>query len=372
MTEPATGKALGHLKGARSSGSRVPAREIRHTVTLIPGDGIGEEVAEAVTRVVEASGAGVGWDWSPAGQAAMAKHGTPVPDELLESIRRNKVALKGRIRAPLGEGPHGAAESPNVTLRKKLNLFASIRPARNIPGLKSRYEGVDLIVIRENTEDVYAGIEHEVVPGVVESLRVVTEAASTRIARFAFEHAARHGRRRVTCLHKANIMKLSDGLFLDCFRKVAAEHAAIEARELIADNGLMQLVLDPGRFDVVLAGNMIGDIVSDLCAGLVGGPGAVPGINVGDGDVVVFEAIHGNAPHLEGLDRANPMTLLIAAIEMLRHLGEGEAAARIMTGVERTLTAGREVTPDLGGTAHTSGMAQAIIEAMDPAPRDRT
>ncbi|HEY3175511.1 MAG TPA: isocitrate/isopropylmalate family dehydrogenase [Candidatus Polarisedimenticolia bacterium] len=361
-----SGKALGHLKTSRPSPTRSAPRVVRHTVTLIPGDSVGEEVAEAVVKVVEASGAAVGWDRQAAGQRAMAKTGSSLPPALIESIRRHKVALKGRIAAPLGKGP-GTGESPNVALRKLLDLFASVRPAKDFPGLKSRYEGVDLVVIRENTEDLYAGIEHEVVPGVVESLKVVTEAASSRIARFAFEYAVRHSRRSVTCVHKANILKMSDGLFLECCRKAARDYPHIAYRELIADNCIMQLVLDPRKFDVMVMGNMLGDIISDLCAGLAGGLGAVAGINMGD-EIVVFEAIHGNAPHLEGQDLANPLPLLTPAVAMLRHLGESEAADRIMTGVGRVLAERGAVTPDLGGTAHTGEMAQAIIERMAGPP----
>jgi isocitrate dehydrogenase (NAD+) len=352
-------KSLGHLRATRPVPAKPAPREVKHIVTLIPGDGIGEEVADAVVKVVAASGAAVGWERCLSGQRAMARHGTALPPSLIESIRRHKVALKGRIGAPMT----GSTESPNVALRKTLDLYASVRPARNLPGLKSRYEAVDLVVIRENTEDLYAGIEHEVVPGVVESLKVVTEAASTRIARFAFEYAAKNGRRSVTCVHKANIMKLSDGLFLECARSVAAEFPNIEFRALIADNAIMQLVLDPGQLDVMLTGNMLGDIISDLCAGLAGGLGTVPGINVGD-DVVVFEAIHGNAPHLEGKDMANPLPLLTPAVAMLRHLGENDAADRVMVGVGRVLTEARTLTPDLGGVASLTEMTEAIIDAM--------
>ena len=360
MTEP--GKALGHLK--RAVTARPTPQPAKHTVTLIPGDTIGEEVAEAVTLVVAATGTSLQWDRQTAGQGAMGKFGTPLPQPTLDSIRQHRVALKGRLAAPAGQGPQGGgAESPNVALRKALGLFASVRPARNLPGLKSRYEGIDLVVIRENTEDVYAGIEHEVVPGVVQSLKVVTEAASTRIARFAFEHAAQHDRRSVAAVHKANIMKMSDGLFLKCCRDVARQYPAIDYREIIADACLMQLVLNPYQFDVLVMGNLLGDIVSDLCAGLAGGPGTVPGINVGP-DAVVFEAIHGHAPHLEGQDLANPLTLLVPAVAMLNHIGEGDAARRILGGIERVLTAGSALTPDLGGRAHTSEMARAIAESL--------
>ena len=359
---PESSKALRHLRVDRpavATASGEP-REKKHTVSLIPGDGIGEEVADAVVRVVAATGVSLGWDRCVSGQRALPRFGTPLPEPLIESILKHRVALKGRISAPMKSG---GSESPNVALRKRLNLFASVRPAVNLPGLKSRYDGIDLVVIRECTEDLYAGIEHEVVPGVVESLKVITEAASARIARFAFDYAARHGRQSVTCVHKANIMKMSDGLFLDCVRKVAAGHPGISYRELIADNCVMQLVLNPYQFDVLVMENMLGDIISDVCAGLVGGLGTVPGINFGD-DVVVFEAIHGNAPHLEGKDLANPLPLLIPAVAMLRRLGEAEAADKIMRGVGLALAEGKSLTPDLGGKATTTEMVQAIIERL--------
>ncbi|MGH9869230.1 MAG: isocitrate/isopropylmalate family dehydrogenase [Candidatus Polarisedimenticolia bacterium] len=345
------GKALGHLKAGRAAPPARPApRPVRHTVTLVPGDGAGEELAEAVTRIVDASGAGIGWDRHVAGQRAMKPHGTAVPQVLLDSVVRHKAALVGRLEAPLEGGP-----SPSVVLRRALKVFASVRPASALPGLATRHPGLDLILVRENTEDIYAGIEHEVVPGVIESLRVVTEAASTRIAEFAFELASRQGRASITCVHKANIMKRSDGLFLECCRSVAAAHPDITYREMIADNAAMQLVRDPTRFDVILTGNMFGDILSDLCAGLLGGPGTVPSIGHGP-DVVVVEAIH---------EESNPLALLIPAVALLRHLGESQAAGRILQGIQAALQAGR-ATPDLGGSAGTSEMVQAIMEAMPP------
>ncbi len=352
-----SGKALGHLKSHRAS-PRPGQGPAKHTVTLIPGDTVGEETADAVVRIVAATGVSLAWDRCLSGQRALARHGTPLPDALFESVLRHKVALKGILLAPAGPG-----EEPNLAFRRRLGLFASVRPARNLPGMPSRYEKVDIVVVRESTEDLYAGIEHEVVPGVVESLKVVTEAASLRIARFAFEYAVRTGRSGVTVMHKANIMKMSDGLFLDCCRRISAEFPGIAYRELIADNGIMQLVLDPCRFDVLLMGNLLGDIISDLCAGLVGGPGTVPGIGHGP-DVTVFEAIHGNAPHLEGEDLASPLPLLVPAMALLSHLGEAEAARRIEEATGRVLAQAGTLTPDLGGTAHTSEMAQAIIEEM--------
>jgi isocitrate dehydrogenase (NAD+) len=330
-------------------------------VTLIPGDGIGEEVAEHVIRIVQATGVSLAWDRQPSGERAQARSGSALPPALLDSIRKHRVALKGRINTPIGTG----YESPNVQLRKILNLYASVRPVKNIPGLRARFEGIDLVVVRENTEDMYSGIEHEVVPGVVQSLKIVTEVASTRIARFAFDYAVKHGRRSVACIHKANIMKQADGLFLECCRKVAREYPQTAYREVIADSACMQLVLNPHAFDVMVMGNLYGDIISDLCAGLVGGLGAVPGMNVGEG-IVVFEAIHGNAPHLEGQDLANPLSLLVPAVHMLDHIGEPEAASRIMAGISAVLLEGAAVTPDLGGTAHTTEMCAAIVSKMPP------
>ena len=348
----------------RPGGAAGPrAVEKKHTVTLIPGDGAGEELADQVVKVIQATGVSLGFDRQIAGSRAQAKEGTPLPPALLESVRRNRISLKGGISTPIGAG----YESPNVQLRKQLNLYASIRPVRNIPGLRARYENLDLVVVRENTEDTYAGIEHEVVPGVVQSLKVVTEHASLRIARTAFEYAKEHGRKSVACVHKANIMKLSDGLFLECFRKVAREFDGIRPVEVIADAACMQLLLDPWRFDVLVMGNLYGDIISDICAGLAGGLGAVPGINVGDG-LVVFEAIHGAGPELEGQDKANPLPLLIPAVHMLRHLGEEAAADRVMAAVSAVLDEGRSVTADLGGPAGTAEMVSAIIAKLAVQP----
>ena len=358
MTQPAPPAA----RPAPASGTGPRVIEKKHTVTLIPGDGIGEEVAEQIIKIIQATGVSLAWDRQVAGQKAQAKSGSALPPALLDSIRKHKVALKGRINTPIGTG----YESPNVQLRKILNLYASVRPVKNIPGLRARFEGIDLVVVRENTEDIYSGIEHEVVPGVVQSLKIVTEVASTRIARYAFEYAVRHGRKSVTCVHKANIMKQADGLFLACCRKVATGFPQIAYKEAIADSACMQLVLNPYAFDVMVMGNLYGDIISDLCAGLVGGLGAVPGMNVGD-EIVVFEAIHGNAPHLEGQDLANPLSLLVPATHMLDHIGEREAASRIMSGVSAVLQEGQTITRDLGGTAHTSEMAAAIISRMPPA-----
>jgi isocitrate dehydrogenase (NAD+) len=323
-------------------------------VTLIPGDGVGAEVADAVVRIFAAANVPVEWEQVEAGAEAMKRHGTPLPDEAVASIRRNGVALKGRLRR--GE----AAESPNVTLRKVLDLYANLRPVKNFPGRRSRFADVDLLIVRENTEGEYAGLEHRVVKGVVESIKVTTAVASTRIARFAFALAEREKRKKVTAVHKANIMKRSDGMFLECCRAVAKEHPGIEFQELIVDNTCMQLVMNPHQFDVMVMQNFYGDLVSDLCAGLVGGLGVVPGANLGD-DVAVFEAIHGDAPDLAGKNRANPMTLLVSALLMLRHLGLGAHADAIAGAIGAVLREGRHMTPDLGGHAGTLEMTDAII-----------
>ncbi|HEX5709268.1 MAG TPA: isocitrate/isopropylmalate dehydrogenase family protein, partial [Pyrinomonadaceae bacterium] len=286
---------------------------MKHTITLIPGDGIGPEVTAAVVRIIEAAGVEVQWETHYAGAQALEKFGTTLPDELLESIKRNRVALKGPITTPVGKG----FTSVNVGLRKALDLYANLRPVRALPNVPCRYPELNLVVVRENTESLYAGLEHIVVPGVVESLKIITEKASTRIARYAFEHSRRDNRKKVTCVHKANIMKLSDGLFLDCFRKVAAEYPEIEAEDKIVDNACMQLVMRPEQFDVMLLENLYGDIVSDLCAGLIGGLGLVPGANIGELGAV-FEAVHGSAPDIAGQGVANPTALLQSAILMLR------------------------------------------------------
>jgi isocitrate dehydrogenase (NAD+) len=326
-----------------------------YTVTLIPGDGIGPEVTAAAVRVLSATGLRFEWETQIAGQTALGKEGSPLPPQVLDSIRRNKVALKGPTGTPIGTGPR----SVNVELRKQLDLYANLRPVATLPGIKSRYDGVDLVVVRENTEDLYSGLEHVVVPGVVESLKIITERASTRIARFAFDYARTHGRRRVTAVHKANIMKLSDGLFLDCCRRVAQEHPQVTYDELIVDNCCMQLVLDPTRFDILLLENLYGDIVSDLCAGFIGGLGLAPGANIGETGAI-FEAVHGSAPDIAGKNLANPMALILSAALMLDHLGEHAAADRVRKAVREVLRDGSKLTRDLGGTAGTSEIAEAI------------
>ena len=325
------------------------------TITLIPGDGIGPEVTEAVLRVFQAAGVDVEWERLDAGVTAFKRFGKSLPAELLDSIRRNKVALKGPVTTPIGEG----FTSVNVGLRKALDLYANLRPVRNLQGVPSRFEGVDLIIVRENTEDLYSGLEHEVVPGVVESLKIITERASTRIAEFAFAYARQHGRTRVTAIHKANIMKLGDGLFLESTRRVSRANMDVTYDERIVDAVCMQLVMFPERFDVLLLPNLYGDIVSDLCAGLVGGLGVVPGANLGI-DCAVFEAVHGSAPDIANKNLANPTALLLSGLMMLRHIGESDRAARIEKALGRVLTAGTVRTRDLGGTATTTEFTEAI------------
>ena len=326
-----------------------------HTITLIPGDGIGPEVTEAVVRILKASGVSIEWEPHVAGIVAFERTGQALPVALIDSIRRNKVALKGPVTTPIGQG----FTSVNVGLRKALDLYANLRPVWNLPGVKARFQGVDLVIVRENTEDLYAGLEHEVVPGVVESLKIITEKASTRIAHFAFQHAKKHGRKKVTSIHKANIMKLSDGLFIDSVRRAARDYIDITYEERIVDAACMQLVMYPEQFDVMVLPNLYGDIVSDLCAGLVGGLGVVGAANLG-ADIGVFEAVHGSAPDIAGKQLANPTALLLSAVLMLRHIDEGAAADRIMKALGGVLTAGAVRTRDLGGTASTLEFADAV------------
>jgi isocitrate dehydrogenase (NAD+) len=328
-----------------------------HAITLIPGDGIGPEVTDAVVRILEAARVAITWETHTAGLAAFERAGEALPAELIDSIRRNKVALKGPVATPIARG----FPSVNVGLRKALDLYANLRPVWNLPGIDARFQRVDLVIVRENTEDLYAGLEHEVVPGVVESLKIITERASTRIAQFAFRHARRSGRTRVTAIHKANIMKLGDGLFLESVRRVAREHPEIAYDERIVDAACMQLVMKPETFDVLLLPNLYGDIVSDLCAGLVGGLGVVGAANLG-AEAAVFEAVHGSAPDLAGKHAANPTALLLSAVLMLRHIDEGAAADRIMGALGRVLGERRVRTRDLGGTASTEAFAEAITQ----------
>ena len=331
-----------------------------HRITLIPGDGIGPEVTAAVVQVLDRAGVDIEWEREEAGAVVAQRDGKPLPRRVLDSIARNRVALKGPIGTPVGSG----FPSVNVEVRRSLDLYANLRPVRSLPGIESRFGDVDLIVVRENTEDLYSGIEHQVVPGVVESLKIITSKASTRIARFAFSYAARHRRRKVTAVHKANIMKLGDGLFLESVRAVAGDYPAIEYDERIVDAACMHLVIDPARFDVLLLPNLYGDIVSDLCAGLVGGLGLVPSANLGE-DLAVFEAVHGTAPDIAGRQLANPIALLLSALLMLRYLDEDEQAARIRAALERVLAAGETRTPDLGGSATTQEFADAISKQVD-------
>jgi len=332
----------------------------KHKITLLPGDGIGPEVTAAVVAILECAGVDIEWEKYFVGSEALSRFGDPLPQEVLDSILRNKVALKGPVTTPVGTG----FQSINVRLRKTLDLYANLRPVRSQPNIKTRYEDIDLIVVRENTEDLYSGLEHEIVPGIVESIKIITERASTRIAKFAFEYAQTHGRKRVTAVHKANIMKLSDGLFLSCVRKVAEDHPNIVADDRIVDNCCMQLVMNPNQFDMLLLENLYGDIVSDLTAGLVGGLGVVGSANIGENGAV-FEAVHGSAPDIAGQNKANPLALLQSAVMMLQHVGEMEAAARVLTAIMKVLGSGPEQrTGDIGGSGNTTDFTAAICNAL--------
>jgi isocitrate dehydrogenase (NAD+) len=336
---------------------------VKHTITLIPGDGIGPEVTNAVVRILETAGLQVDWELHAAGILAVEQYGDPLPPALIESIVRNKVALKGPVTTPVG----GGFTSVNVGLRKALGLYANLRPVWNIPSVPSRYTGVDLVIVRENTEDLYSGLEHEVVPGVVESLKIITEEASERIATFAFEYARKHGRKRVTAIHKANIMKMADGLFLRSVQNIAKRYPEITSDERIVDAVCMHLVMNPTQFDVLLLPNLYGDIVSDLCAGLVGGLGVVPAANLGT-EIGVFEAVHGSAPDIAGQDRANPTALLLSAVLMLQHIGEAAIASRIVKAHGDVLSEAKVRTRDLGGTAGTREFADAICAKLPAGP----
>ncbi|MCL5735883.1 MAG: isocitrate/isopropylmalate dehydrogenase family protein [Actinobacteria bacterium] len=331
-----------------------------HAVTCIPGDGIGPEIMSAARAAIAATGVAIAWDDVEAGAAAVEKSGTPLPQAVLTSVRRTKVALKGPVTTPIGSG----FRSVNVALRQELDLYANLRPAASIPGVPSRYEGVDLVVVRENTEDLYAGVERSLGPDAAESIKIITRKGSDRIARFAFTYARREGRRKVTAVHKANIMKLTDGLFLEVARKVAQEFPEIAFEERIVDNMCMQLVQKPELYDVLLCPNLYGDILSDLCAGLVGGLGVVPGANLGE-TVAVFEPVHGSAPKYAGLDKADPTALILSSVLMLAHLGEHEAARNLFAAVRSVIATGKNVTYDLGGTAGTRQMGQAIADEAD-------
>jgi isocitrate dehydrogenase (NAD+) len=334
---------------------------MKHKVTLIPGEGIGPEVATATKRILQATGVQFDWEELEARTDKATEAGQSVNQAAVESVRRNKVALKG----PTGTAIAGGAPSVNVALRKTLELYANLRPVKNLPGVKSRFENVDIVLVRENTEDLYSGLEHEVVPGVVESLKIITEKASTRIARFAFEYAKRQGRKKIHAIHKANIMKLSDGLFLKSIRTVAQQYPETEYQELIVDNACMQMVLDPAQFDMLLLPNLYGDVMSDLAAGLVGGLGVVPSGNIGD-SCAMFEAVHGTAPDIAGKGLANPTALLMSGIMMLKHLGEQPAAQRIEAALEKVYREAKHVTRDLGGEATTAQFTDAVISALSP------
>jgi isocitrate dehydrogenase (NAD+) len=337
----------------------------KHKITLLPGDGIGPEVTAAVVQIIECAGVDVEWEKYFVGAEALSRFGDPLPKDVLESIVRNKIALKGPVTTPVGTG----FASINVRLRKTLDLYANLRPVKSMPNVITRYENIDLVVVRENTESLYAGLEHEVVPGVVESLKIITEKASTRIAKFAFEYARTHGRKRVTAVHKANIMKLSDGLFLQCFRNVAKDYPNIEADDRIVDNLCMQLVVDPNQFDILLLENLYGDIVSDLTAGLVGGLGVVAGANIGENGAV-FEAVHGSAPDIAGQNKANPLALLQSAVLMLHHIGETGPAKRIEDAIVKVLGMGpEERTRDIGGTGTTMDFTAAICGVLKKGTR---
>ena len=332
---------------------------MKRAITLIPGDGIGPEVSGAVVKILESAGLEVEWESYPAGVLAVELYGATLPKELLDSIRRNKVALKGPVTTPVG----GGFTSVNVGLRKTLGLYANLRPVWNIPSVPSRYENVDLVIVRENTEDLYSGLEHEVVPGVVESLKIITREASTRVATFAYEYARKHGRKRITAVHKANIMKMGDGLFLESVRAVGRDYPDITSDDRIVDAACMHLVMNPTQFDMLLLPNLYGDIVSDLCAGLVGGLGVVPAANLGN-DIGVFEAVHGSAPDIAGKSIANPTALLLSGLLMLRHIDEGAMADRIMTALGAVLAEGKVRTRDLGGHSSTIEFTDAICKAL--------
>ncbi|MDW7728522.1 MAG: isocitrate/isopropylmalate dehydrogenase family protein [Bacillota bacterium] len=327
-----------------------------HTVTLIKGDGIGPEITEATLSVIEAAGVKINWDEVSAGEGAIAEYGTPLPEEVLVSLRKNRVGLKGPLTTPIGSG----FRSINVALRMELDLYANLRPSKTIPGVVSPYRDIDLVVVRENTEDLYSGVEHMVGSDAAESIKIITRKASERIVRFAFEYAVKNNRSKVTAVHKANILKLSDGLFLDTARAVAEKYPQIEFEDRIVDNMAMQLVQKPQLYDVLVMPNLYGDILSDLCAGLVGGLGLVPGANIGD-QAALFEPVHGSAPKYTGQNRVNPSAMIMAAVLMLDYLGEAEAARRIENALAALILEGKNVTADLGGTAGTAEMAEALV-----------
>ena len=330
---------------------------MKHTITLIPGDGIGPEIVAATVRIIEATGVEFDWETQILGSQALEKYGETRPAAAIDSMKRTKVALKGPIMTPVGKG----FTSVNVGLRRALDLYANVRPVKALPNIPCRYPELDLVIVRENTEGLYSGLEHTVVPGVVESLKVITEKASTRISRYAFQYARDFGRKKVTAVHKANIMKMSDGLFLECFYNIAKEFPEIEADDKIIDNCCMQLVMRPEQFDVMVMENLYGDILSDLCAGLIGGLGLAPGANIGE-QGAVFEAVHGSAPDIAGQGIANPTAILMSAIVMLRYIGEAAAAKSVEDAMMAVFAEGAVRTKDLGGTAKTAEFANAIID----------
>ena len=332
-----------------------------HSCTLIPGDGIGPEVAEATVRAVQATGVDICWRRAELNEAIILEAGKTLPQYLLDSLHETRVGLKGPVTTPIAEG----FQSVNVALRKALDLFANVRPIKTLPGIKTRFQDVriDMVIFRENTEDLYSGLEHEIVKDVVTSLKVITRSASERIARYAFSYARKNGRKQVTAIHKANIMKLSDGLFLRCCREVSKAYPEIQYKELIVDNASMQLVLRPETFDILLLPNLYGDIVSDLAAGLVGGLGVVPGANMGESHAV-FEAVHGSAPDIAGQGKANPTALMLSAVMLLIHLGEADAARKLQNAVEAVYREGKHLTGDVGGTASTQEFTDAVVKAL--------
>lgn len=328
-------------------------------VTLIPGDGVGPEISQAVQRVFFAAQAPVEWELCLAGKAAIDQGGNPLPEATLQSIQRNCLALKGPLTTQIGKG----YRSINVNLRKTFDLYCNLRPVKSLKGIKSRYQDINLAIFRENTEDLYAGVEHQVGSDAAESIKIITRGASSRIAQAAFDYAAAHGRKKVTAVHKANIMKLSDGLFLECAREVAATFPQVAYEEVIVDNMCMQMVMRPEQYDVLLAPNLYGDILSDLCAGLVGGLGVVPGANIGK-NCAIFEAVHGTAPDIAGKNIANPVALLLSSLMLLEHIGEITIAARIRLAIENVIAEGMVLTPDLGGTATTTALTDAIVSRL--------
>ena len=329
-----------------------------HNITLIKGDGIGPEITDAVVKIIKAAGVDIVWDIQTAGADVIEKEGVPLPQRVIDSVKRNKIALKSPVTTPIGRG----FRSVNVQLRKDLDLYANLRPCYNLPNIETRYENVDIVVVRENTEDLYAGIERQVDENTAESIKIITRAASERIAEFAFDYAVKNNRKEVCVVTKANICKLSDGLFLDCARKIAKKYPNIGFREILVDNCCMQLVQNPNQFDTLLLPNLYGDIVSDLCAGLVGGLGIAQGANIGK-DYAVFEPVHGSAPDIAGQDKANPTAMLMSAIEMLNFIGETTAAAEIKSALFETLKSGIK-TADIGGNASCSEFTNAVVQRL--------